>query len=132
MASNYRGDRRGVSWPGVTRQLRRDSTDAERLLWRHLRDRQIAGAKFRRQHQFGPYILDFFCAEHHLAVEADGGQHYSDGGTVRDAARTQYLEASGVRVLRFTNLEILQELEGVLEAIRRAVEVPSSSEPRLR
>ena len=107
---------------GLSRQLRRESTDAERILWRHLRDRQLAGAKFRRQHQFGPYILDFYCAEHHLAVEADGGQHYSDAGETRDAERTRYLAARGVRVLRFTNIEILQETDAVLDCIRRSLE----------
>ena len=56
----YRGDRRGVTWPSLNRKLRRESTDAERVLWRYLRGRQLAGAKFRRQHQFGPYILDFY------------------------------------------------------------------------
>jgi very-short-patch-repair endonuclease len=69
-----------------------------------------------------PYILDFYCAEHHLAVEADGEQHYSDDGEVKDRERTRYLEARGIRVLRFTNLEILREMESVLETIRRNLE----------
>ena len=121
----YRGDRRGVTWPSLNRKLRRESTDAERLLWRYLRGRQLAGAKFRRQHQFGPYILDFYCPDHNLAIEADGGQHYSDDGEAKDAARTRYLEASGIRVLRFTNLEILQQTDAVVEAICRALGDPS-------
>lgn len=119
--AGYRGDRRGVTWSGLPRKLRYDSADAERLLWRHLRDRQLAGAKFRRQHQFGPYILDFFCAEHNLAVEADGGRHYSEDGEAQDAGRTRYLAAHGTRVLRFSNLQILQETDAVLEAIQRAL-----------
>jgi very-short-patch-repair endonuclease len=122
VSTGYRGNRRGVTWPGLSRQLRRESTDAERRLWQFLRDRRLAGAKFRRQHEFGSYILDFFCAERNLAIEADGGQHYSDDGLADDAKRAQYLKAHGVRVLRFTNLEILHETEAVLERIRRAVE----------
>ena len=125
MPTGYRGDRRGATWPGLNRKLRRDSTDAERRLWHHLRNRQLAGTKFRRQHQFGPYILDFYCAQHNLAVEADGGQHYSDNGVARDAERTRYLNAHGIRVLRFTNLEILQETEAVVEVICRALGEPS-------
>ena len=125
MTTEYRGDRRGVTWPDLTRGLRRESTDAERRLWQHLRDRQLAGVKFRRQHQFGPYILDLYCAERRVAIEADGGQHYSDDGETKDARRTEYLEAQGVQVLRFTNLEILRETEAVLETIRRSLEEPS-------
>jgi len=58
------------------RQLRRSSTDAEAFLWYHLRSRRLAGFKFRRQHPYGPFILDFFCAERNLAIELDGGQHF--------------------------------------------------------
>ncbi len=123
--TGFRGDRRGVTWPGLIRNFRRESTDAERLLWRHLRGRQLGGAKFRRQHQFGPYILDFYCAEQNLAVEADGGQHYSQDDEAKDAERTHYSTARGVRVLRFTNLEVLQETAAVLAAICRAIEEPS-------
>jgi adenine-specific DNA-methyltransferase len=71
----FRNDQAFVALLQRCRDLRRQSTDAEHLLWRLLRNRQIAGAKFRRQHQHGHYILDFYCVTHHLAVEADGGQH---------------------------------------------------------
>ena len=110
------------------RQLRRQSTDAELLLWRLLRGRQLGGTKFRRQHQVGPYLLDFYCPEHRLAVEADGGQHLTTEGLARDEVRTRYLEGKGIRVLRFSNVQILLEREGVQEAIRQAVaEEPSPS-----
>ena len=98
------------------RGLRRDSTDAERLLWRRLRDRQLGGFKFRRQATLGPYVADFLCVEARLVVEADGGQHTAEA----DAKRSAFLEAKGLRVLRFWNNEILENPEGVLETILAA------------
>ena len=103
------------------RRLRRDSTDAERALWHVLRNRQIAGVKFGRQHQYGPYVLDFFCVERRLAVEVDGSQHYTPDGLARDSVRTAYLEARGVSVLRFSNLEVLSEAVGVVARILGAL-----------
>src|SRR6266487_4234680 len=91
------------------RWLRRESTEAERILWQLIRDRQIAGAKFRRQYQHGRYVLDFFCVERRLAIEVDGSQHYTPEGIDRDLRRTAYLTNCGVRVLRFTNVEVLRE-----------------------
>jgi very-short-patch-repair endonuclease len=107
------------------RNLRRQSTDAEAALWRHLRSRQLGGAKFRRQHEFGPYTLDFYCAEHRLAVEADGGQHLTPEGLAGDEMRRRYLQTCGIRVLRFSNLDVLNNLEGVLETILLALDRPS-------
>jgi very-short-patch-repair endonuclease len=107
------------------RRLRTDMTDAERRLWYHLRRHGMNGLKFRRQHPFGPYILDFYCAEARLAVELDGGQHFEASGTAYDGRRTEYLEVQGVRVLRFTNIEALRETDAVLEVILRAVGRPS-------
>ena len=102
------------------RSLRRDSTDAERLLWRRLRDRQLAGAKFRRQHPIGPYSADLCCVEHHLVVEVDGGQHTDQ--QLQDDERTRYLAARGFRVLRFWNHEVLQQTDAALEQLRLWVE----------
>ena len=124
-AAHYRGGAQTVSLLQHARRLRRDSTDAERVLWNLLRSRQMLGAKFRRQHQFGPYILDFFCPEERLAVEADGGQHWSKERAAVDAERTRHLERHGVRVLRFTNREILLETEAVRQAIAQALTLPS-------
>src|SRR5438874_616326 len=101
MVQNYRGGLSRTTLLARCRELRRDETDAERLLWMLLRGRQIAGAKFRRQHQFGPFILDFFCMEHRVAIEVDGGQHFSDEGEASDRARTAWLKRAGIRVLRF-------------------------------
>ncbi|MDO8673103.1 MAG: endonuclease domain-containing protein [Dehalococcoidia bacterium] len=125
MSANYRGGSNMVTSLPYCRQLRRDTTHAEAALWRILRNRQLGGAKFRRQHQFGPYILDFFCDEYHLAVEVDGGQHMEDGQVTRDLARTAYLQEKGLGVLRFTNLEVLHSIGSVVEVILEAVGRPS-------
>ena len=98
--------------------LRRTMSDAERALWFALRNRRLAGHKFRRQTTIGPYIADFACLERRLVVEADGGQHDEDA----DAARTRYLKAQGFRIIRFWNNDILQNLDGVLEVLLTALE----------
>ena len=81
------------------RQLRCQQTDVEAKLWMRLRDRQLSGAKFRRQHPIGPYVVDFCCPDCGLVVELDGGQHADQ--TARDTVRTRFLEAEGYRVIRF-------------------------------
>ena len=95
-------------------------TDAEKALWRVLRSRQGSGLKFRRQHPFGDYVLDFVCLENKLIIEVDGGQHGERAK--EDETRTQNLLTAGFRVLRFWNNEVLQEIEAVKERIWRAVE----------
>jgi len=102
------------------RDLRRAQTDAEMKLWQRLRDRGLAGYKFRRQHKIGAFFADFVCAEAKLIVECDGGQH-SDVQTY-DAARSAALEAAGYRVVRFWNDDILLRTEAVLEEILRALQ----------
>ncbi|MDA1096700.1 MAG: endonuclease domain-containing protein [Chloroflexi bacterium] len=104
------------------RTLRRSSTDAETALWRRLRARQVAEAKFRRQQPFGPYILDFCCLERRLVIEVDGGQHADGRGIAADSARTVYLEARGLRVVRFTDREVLVDMESVLHRIWNELE----------
>ena len=104
----------------LARTLRRDQTDAERALWRLLRQRP-RGAKFRRQHPAGRYILDFFCVESKLAIEADGAQHLTSDGVAADEERTRYLTQRGIRVLRFTDREILLESEAVIRVIEAAL-----------
>ncbi len=107
----------------LQRHLRRNPTDAERSLWKHLRGSQVEGVKFRRQHPYLDYILDFVCLERKLVVEVDGGQHAESGG---DRERDRRLEEAGFRVLRFWNNEVLGEIEAVLEVIRGAlVKAPS-------
>ena len=99
------------------RELRRNATDAEQLLWGLLRGCQLGRAKFRRQHPLGRFVLDFYCHEALLAVELDGGGHAEPGQARYDTDRTQALQAEGVRVLRFWNHEMLQDPEAVLEVI---------------
>ena len=101
------------------RTLRRNSTDSERELWRHLRGRQLDGAKFRRQHPFGDCILDFACVERKLVVELDGGQHAES--TKYDGWRTRQLEQAGFAVLRFWDHDVLENREGVREMILAAL-----------
>jgi len=94
-------------------------TDAERHLWKGLRSRNIHGYKFRRQHVIGKFVVDFVCLERMLVLEIDGAQH---GEKVqKDETRTAYIEGEGFRVLRFWNSEILENLEGVLEVISKAL-----------
>ncbi|MGD9652956.1 MAG: endonuclease domain-containing protein [Candidatus Dadabacteria bacterium] len=104
---------------GKAKRLRKNLTDAESKLWRHIRLRQVGGFKFRRQHPVGPYILDFACVEKLLAVEVDGGQHgeYVD----YDFKRSAYLETHAYKVLRFWNSDVLENIEAVKEVIFAAL-----------
>jgi very-short-patch-repair endonuclease len=118
--------------PKLQRHLRHSATDAERALWQRLKGRQLEGCKFRRQHPYGDYIVDFACLEHSLAVELDGGQHAN--AVERDAERTRFLEACGFTVLRFWNNEVFEAIESVLEVIHRhlvASRTPSPPNPPL-
>ncbi|AFT70633.1 hypothetical protein B5T_02359 [Alloalcanivorax dieselolei B5] len=100
------------------KDLRANMTDAERLLWKHLRAHRLAGGKFRRRQPIGPYIVDFVHFGARLIVEADGGQHSDSAG---DRQRDRWLEERGYRVLRFWNNDILKSTEAVLETIFKAV-----------
>ena len=105
-----------INLTATAKELRKNSTDAERLLWRHLRAKQLEGLKFRRQEQIGRFIVDFVCYEKSLIIEADGGQHAVEAE--KDEERTRWLNAQGYHVLRFWNREILTNIDGVLEVIR--------------
>ncbi|MBI1369640.1 MAG: DUF559 domain-containing protein [Planctomycetes bacterium] len=100
------------------RRLRRVMTGPERHLWSVLRDKQIGGLRFRRQHPVGRFIADFACLEAHLIVEVDGESHV--GQFDADNARTRELMRQGFKVLRFTNDEVLQATEAVANTIARA------------
>jgi very-short-patch-repair endonuclease len=99
----------------LARALRKRMTDAERLLWRHLRNRELGGWKFKRQYPVGAFIVDFICLEKNVVIEVDGGQHAENEEL--DLQRSAYLNKMGYRVVRFWNNEVLQETEAVLEAI---------------
>jgi len=105
----------------IARRLRRDGTDAERLLWRALREGGMT-RKFRRQHPIGRHIADFACPARKLVIELDGGQHAAQ--TDADAARSDELAAHGYRVIRFWNSEVIDNVEGVVTAIQQALEQP--------
>ncbi|HEU0186406.1 MAG TPA: succinate dehydrogenase assembly factor 2 [Gallionellaceae bacterium] len=100
------------------RQLRRNMTDAERLLWRQLRSQRMAGAKFRRQQPIGKYIVDFVCFEARLVIELDGGQHAESES---DRVRDDWLGSQGFTVLRFWNNEVFKQTEAVMEKIAQAL-----------
>lgn len=99
------------------RSLRGHSTMAERALWHQLRDRRLAGHKFRRQHPIGPFFADFVCIEKKLIVELDGGQHFDDRGLLDDASRTATLNAFGFHVVRYDNRAVLTNMDGVLQSL---------------
>src|SRR5687768_13285465 len=114
---HYRG---GFEYAGSltrTRELRQTSTDAESLLWDRLRNRQLPGFKFRRQHQIAKYVVDFYCDKAKLVIECDGGIHSSAEAWHHDQNREAYMSALGLRTLRFTNEEVLNETEHVLSEI---------------
>jgi adenine-specific DNA-methyltransferase len=103
------------------KELRKNSTDAERALWRVLRSRQLSGHKFRRQQPLGPFVVDFVCLEARLVVEIDGGQHGEDRQLAYDSRRTVWLQNQNFRVLRFWNHEVLNQLDSVSELIEKAL-----------
>ena len=105
--------------------LRKEMTDAERCLWRRLRGEQL-GVKFRRQHAFENYVLDFVCMDRRLVVEVDGSQHADD--IAHDEIRTERLIAAGFKVLRFWNNEVLNETDAVIQVIWDALN-PSPPQP---
>jgi len=100
----------------LARALRKNSTEAERYLWRRLRGRRLAGLKFRRQAILGPYVVDFACLDPELVIEVDGGQHAEQ--IANDSQRTEYLKGLGYRVLRFWNHDVLGDPETMLASIR--------------
>ena len=120
MVKRMRAESRSVQ--EAARRLRCDPTPAEVVLWTALRERQLSGVRFRRQHAIGRFIVDFYSAAHRLAIEVDGDIHAHQHE--RDGLRTEYLAARGVRVIRFRNEEVLQDLSTVLTRIRAELRSP--------
>ena len=114
----------------VRRKLRRAMTEPEQKLWYRLRE--VGIAKFRRQHSVGPYIVDFYCAVAKLVIEVDGESHFTSNGKQDDWIRDDYLVAQGLKVLRFTNSEVMQNLDGVVQMIVNAVTQIQEVFPSLR
>lgn len=106
------------------KELRQAETPAEKMLWARLRNRQLGGFKFRRQHPLGPFIADFYCAECRLVVELDGSIH--DSQKAEDEQRTRQFEEFNYRVIRFSNEEILSNIESALQKILAACQIPLS------
>ncbi len=114
--------RRGYGIPDLAllaRKLRREQTPAEDILWALVRGRKLLNLKFRRQQQVGPFIADFYCHQARLVVEIDGGIHLEPEQADRDENREVYLRENRLRVLRFTNEQILEDPESVLQSIAR-------------
>ncbi len=132
--------RRKVLKRDFAHDLRAQPTDAERKLWARLRSKQMSQLRIRRQQTIGPYVADFYCPAAKLIVELDGGQHAEDRNVSYDAARTLWLESKGLRVIRFTNEDVLKRIDIVLEGIWRAVvesgcplpEPPAAVRPSLK
>jgi len=110
----------------IARTLRKRDTWAEKLLWSWLRNRRFSAYKFRRQHTFGPYILDFFCVEAFLDIELDGLQHGQPDKQKADADRNAWLEARGVKVLRFWNSRLRRERDAIRETIWQTLQARAS------
>ena len=100
-----------------SRQLRKNMTDAERLLWSKLRRKQLKCFQFYRQKIIGSYIVDFYCPKAKLIVELDGSQHYDMKGIIKDRIRDNYMKNLGMKVLRFSDKEIFENCRGVIERI---------------
>jgi very-short-patch-repair endonuclease len=100
------------------KRLREEMTVAEKILWNHLRKRQLNNTRFKRQHPIGLYIVDFYCHAAKLVIEVDGEIHNSDERIVYDRLRTHELEALGLKVLRFSNNRVIHEIENVIDEIK--------------
>lgn len=100
-----------------SRQLRKNMTEAERSLWSRIRAKQLKGYQFYRQRIIGNYIVDFYCAKAKLVIELDGGQHYSIKGLEKDKIRDDYIKEQKLKVLRFSDRDVFDNLNGVVEKI---------------
>ena len=104
---------------GIVKSLRKRLTDAEKVLWKHLRAKQLQGLKFRRQEPIGKYVVDFVCYQKRIVVEVDGGQHSKESS--KDEERDRWFQKEGYKVLRFWNNDVLTNTDGVLEVIMKNV-----------
>jgi very-short-patch-repair endonuclease len=109
------------SMKSTRKSLRNSLTPAEAILWKNLQRSQLDGKKFRRQHSIGRFVVDFYCPEFRIAIELDGEGHFNSFKAEYDSRRTAYMNKLHVQVLRFENRAVLDNLQGVLEAIRRSL-----------
>ncbi|HLD35101.1 MAG TPA: endonuclease domain-containing protein [Planctomycetota bacterium] len=117
-----RGTQQYMGLSNLAKNLRKQSTNTERLLWRHLKAKQLQDFKFRRQQPIGNYIVDFVCFERKVVVELDGGQHADTKHTEKDKRRDILLRKQGYKVLRFWDNEVWSNLRGVIDVIREKCE----------
>lgn len=108
----------------IRTKLRKSQTDAEKLLWSKLRAKQLCGIKFFRQYSIGNYIVDFYSSQKRLVIEVDGGQHNEIEEKQNDQERTHYFNTLGIKEIRFWNNEVLQNIEGVITAIKNFITPP--------
>jgi very-short-patch-repair endonuclease len=101
--------------------LRNNMPPAEQLVWARLKGKQVENCKFRRQYSVGAFVIDFYTVEIKLAIEIDGDSHFSDGAEIADRERQSFIESSGIRFLRFTNRQVYEELDGIIEAISEMI-----------
>jgi very-short-patch-repair endonuclease len=111
----------------TAKRLRRTQTNADRILWFRLRDRRLAGLKFKRQFPINRFVVDFFCADAKLVIELDGGQHSQR--VAIDEKRTEILESMGYLALRFWNNDVMRNIEGVMEDILSPIRTPDPPHP---
>lgn len=98
----------------VRRELRKNQTETEKIIWDKLRNRRFLNLKFRRQYGIGNYIADFYCSSLKLVVELDGGQHFTEEGLEYDKIREEFMKSLGIKTLRFNNNEVLNNIEEIL------------------
>ena len=106
----------------LARQLRKNSTKQERILWKLLRNNNLKNFKFKRQYPIGNYIVDFICRDKWLIIEIDGGQHNQEEDIIKDSERTDYLKSRGFKVIRFWNCDIDKNKQGVYKRILKELE----------
>ncbi len=111
----------------IRRKFRNNQTNVERLLWNHLRNKQFYGLKYYRQYSIGKYILDFYCPELKLAIELDGGQHAEEKNNSHDQIRSDYLKSQGIKVMRFWDNDVIQNIESILDKIKENCNSPIPS-----
>jgi len=108
----------------LRKNLRKEQPKPEQIIWNFLRNRQLHGYKFRRQVGIGRYVVDFYCPQQNLVIEIDGESHFIGDAPLQDKVRQQEIENLGITILRFTNIEVMRNIEGVMEKI--ALHLPQS------
>ena len=103
------------------KELRKNSTESEKKLWQHLRNRQFEGIKFYRQYGIGSYIADLYCPSLKLVIELDGSGHFTPEGLEYDKTREEFMNSLGIKTIRFNNNDVMTNIEGILERIKRII-----------